>query len=130
MRRIICAAMAKKCARFCQRTFALIDETQICFVNESGGLQSVTRALAVHAAMSQPVQLVFNEREQAVQSFAVGRRSRRRAIGSSRAVKARRRSSGTVSTSGEGLKNGGDCSTFLISQFSQSRTLLAADERG
>jgi hypothetical protein len=46
--------------------YALIDQAEICLVNEGRGLQRVPGALAAHVVASQAVQLVVNEGSQLI----------------------------------------------------------------
>lgn len=46
----------------------LIDETNVSFVYEGGGLESVTFSLAAHVTTREPVQFFIDERVQLVES--------------------------------------------------------------
>src|SRR6185503_14735162 len=60
MRRIICAATAKKCARFCQRTaFQSINRT---YASLCRCLQQVIRALSTHVTFREAVEFGVNKR--------------------------------------------------------------------
>src|SRR5437016_3882371 len=48
-----------------------IDQTQICFVDQGRRLQSMALALAAHVTVGHPVQLIMNQRDQAIQSRSI-----------------------------------------------------------
>ena len=64
---MICAEIAKKCERLAHAHVSLIDETNVSFVDECGGLKCVAFALAAHVTTREPVQFVVDQRIQLVE---------------------------------------------------------------
>ena len=67
MRRMSCAATAKKCGRFCQRGCVLSDKLKIRLVDERGGLQGVPLSFAAHIIVRQAMQFGLHQRNQLIE---------------------------------------------------------------